>query len=83
MFIAIFITTVVAALACLVGGLWLALVAMRHLFLGMMRSSQAGQLPVVESTLMVAAPLLIVEIVKLDIALVMACGLWAMSAVGA
>ena len=83
MFTAIFITTVVAALACLVGGLWLSLVAMRHSYLGMMRSSQANQLPVVESTLMVAAPLLIVEIVKLDIALVMACGLWAMSAVGA
>ena len=82
MFIAIFITTVVAALTCLVGGLWLAWVAMRHFYLGMARSSQAGQLPVVESALMVAAPLLILVIVKLAITLVVACGLWAMSAAG-
>lgn len=81
--VAIFITTVVAALACLVGGLWLAWVAMRHFHLGMARSSQAGQRPVVESALMVAAPLLILVIVKLAITLVIACGLWAMSMVGA
>ena len=77
------IFTIVAVLAWLVGGLWLAWVSMRHFHLRMVRSSQAGQRPVVESALMVAAPLLILVIVKLAITLVMACGLWATSAAGA
>lgn len=71
--------TFVIALACFIGGLWLAWWSARYFHRKAVQTSRSGRLPMLEMPLAVLSFLLVLVAMKIAIMFVLASGLWLVS----